>query len=123
MTRSWILALIVFAGVAARASAETWLSDLELMADRSTGICAGIPTEHWKLDLSGSTLSGGYTTGGTLFTTETAPDGSVDLTFKLPAVSTLEKLSGNAASRQLFLSNTLYACVWKFVPPKSASSQ
>src|SRR5471030_343420 len=57
MTRSWVLAPIVFAGIAERAKAETWLNDLELMAERSSGICAGFATERWKLDFSGTTLT------------------------------------------------------------------
>ena len=93
------------------------------MAERSSGICAGFATERWKLDFSGTTLTGSHTTGGPLFTTQAAPDGSVDAMTKIPSVSALEKLTGNAANRQLFLTNTLNACIWKFVPLQGASSQ
>jgi hypothetical protein len=108
--------LITFAGLAGTAHADIWISDVELMMDRSAVDCTNITTEPWQLSLSGSTLSGGYIAGGTLFTTEIAADGSVDATFSLPITSTLEKLTGNAARREFFLTNTKYACVWKLVP-------
>ena len=114
--RRLIVAVIVFAGLTATAQAETWFSELELMTDQSAPSCVGLATEHWQLSLSDSTLSGGYLTGGTLFAIEVAADGSVDAAVKLPVASTLEKLSGNAARHELYLTNTKYACTWKFAP-------
>ncbi len=114
--RRLIAATIVFAGLTATAQAETWFSELELMTDQSAPGCVGLATEHWQLSLSDSTLRGGYLTGSTLFAIEVAADGSVDAAVKLPVASTLEKLSGNAARRELYLTNTKYACTWKFAP-------
>jgi len=123
VTRIGCLAFIALVGFSSHAKAESWFADLELIADKSTVLCTSFATDHRKLDLSGTVLTASYAAGGILFTAQVAPDGSVDAMVKIPAVSTLERLAGNAASRQLFLMNTLFSCTWKIVPVESGRTQ